>query len=284
MRKLGQREELEADIYKEPVIRQMLLAAVDRADSDQLLRHLSAVDQDYYRSHARQSSCCELPRFYWVFRNMDYERWWSAKGSQALWLSGPAECDISDASSCIVDLAKEKSTEAQYSALYFFCSDEPTGVPIAITFVSTIVSQLICCLPQLKERVTKVFLRTLVKTILSEVIEKQSRFKLGDSAEAIVKKILQVSSEVYWSALKAVMSLERKQEIFLVIDGLDKAGREFISGVPIIIEGLQGYPSTIRVLITSRPQAEIKEILGGLPYIEYDKERKGLITVSLIFR
>ena len=254
----------------------MLFAAVDMADSDQLLRHLSAVDQDYYRSHARQSSCCELPRFYWVFRNMDYERWWSAKGSQALWLSGPAECDISDASSCILGLAKETSAGAQHSALYFFCPILTVEDPVVVTFARTIVPQLVCCFPQLKEQITKVFLRTLVKTILSEDNPKQSSFKPGDSVEATVKKILQASSEGYWSAFRAVMSLEYKQEIYLVIDGLEKAGEEFIRGVHFFIESLQGCSSTIRVLLTSRPQAELKQILGGMPCIEYDKERKGL--------
>ena len=260
----------------------MLFAAVDMADSDQLLRHLLAVGRDYHRSHMKSSSCRELPRFYWIFRNMDYEQWWSAKGSQVLWLSGPADCDISDASSCIVDLAKEISAEAKHSALYFFCSTKPTRVSIAVIFVSTIVSQLVCRWPQLKEQVANIFLHTLLNTLLSEENLKWSDFKRGDSVEATVKKILQAPSEGYWSALRAVMGLEHRQELYLVIDGLDKAGQEFIRGVHFFIESLQGCPSTIRVLLTSRPQADIKEILGGLPCIEYDKERKGLIALFLI--
>ena len=261
----------------------MLFAAADMADSDQLLRHLPAIDQDYPTSHAQLSRCCELPRFYWIFRNMDYEQWWSAKGSRALWLSGPAECDISDASSYIVGCAKETSAEAQHSALYFFCSTLTAEDPAVATFASTIVRQLFYCFPQLKEQVTKVFLRTLVKTILSEDNPKQSSFKLGDSVEAIVKKLLQVSNEGYWSALKAVMGLGRNQGLFLVIDGLDNAGHEFTLGVQLFIESLQGFPSTTKVLLTSRPQADINEILSGIPCVEYDKERKGLIALFLIF-
>ena len=122
----------------------------------------------------------------------------------------------------------------------------------------------------------------LVKAILSEDNPKQSYFKLGDSIEAIAKKILRASSEGYWSALNAVMGLEREQGLFLVIDGLDKAGHEFTRGVQLFIESLQGCPSAIKVLLTSRPQADIKEILRGLPCIEYDKERKGLIALFLM--
>ena len=261
----------------------MLFAAVDMVDPDQLLRHLSAVDQDYRKSHTQPSSCRELPRFYWIFRNLDFEQWWSAKGFRALWLSGPAECDISDASSCIVGLAKETPTVPQHSALYFFCSTLTAEDPVVVTFVSTIVHQLVRCYPHLKEQVTKVFLRTLVKAILSEDNPKQSCFKLGNSAEAIAKKILQASSKGYWSALKAVMDLKREQGLLLVIDGLDKAGHEFTRGVQLFVESLQGCPSAIKVLLTSRPQADIKEILGRLPCIEYDKERKGLIALFLMF-
>ena len=271
--------EIETEIFQDPAISQMLFAAVDMADSDQLLRHLSAVDQDYQKSHRQPSSYRELPRFYWIFRNMDYEQWRSAKGPRVLWLSGPAECGISEASSCIVDLAKETSAESQRSALYFLCSTGPARVSIAVTFVSTIVSQLVCRSPELKGQVTNIFLQTLLNTIISEDNPKQCSFKWGDSVEATVKKILQASSEGYWGALRAVMGLEHKQEIYLVIDGLDKAGQEFIRGVHFFIESLQGCPSTIRILLTSRPQAELKQILGGVPCIEYDKERKGLVCV-----
>ena len=46
-------------------------------------------------------------------------------------------------------------------------------------------------------------------------------------------------------------------------------------------EFLRKSPSTTKVLLTSRPQAEVKEILGRLPSVEHDKERKGLIALFL---
>ena len=45
------------------------------------------------------------------------------------------------------------------------------------------------------------------------------------------------------------------------------------------IEFLRKRLSTTKVLLTSPPQAEVKEILGRLSSIEYDKERKGLICL-----
>jgi hypothetical protein len=212
---------------------------------------------------------------------MDFEQWQSTNGSQVLWLSGPAECHISDASSRIVDLVKEKPSEAQHLVLYFFCSTAPMEASIAITFVSTILHQLVCCLPRL--RVTNVFLRTLLNTILREESRSKlnlSQFKMDDSTGATVEKILQASNNGYWRALGAVMDIVHEQGLSLVIDGLDKIEHqkyEFIREVCVFIEHLRERPFTTRVLLTGRPQAEIKEILSGLPCIEYDKERKGSI-------
>jgi hypothetical protein len=179
----------------------------------------------------------------------------------------------------------ETYSKTQHSVLYFFCSTAPSRIPIAITFISTIVHQLACRLPQLKGKVTTIFLRTLLDTILRDEPlsdPEQSRFKAGDSTEATVKKILNVSSSGYWGALRAVMDIEREQELSLIVDGLDKTEHqedEFIQEVRAFIEHLREKRSTIRVLLTSRPQAKIEEVLCGLPCIEYDRERKGLICL-----
>lgn len=130
---------------------------------------------------------------------MDFEEWLSTNGSEVLWLSGPAECCISDASSHVVDLVKEKPSKGQHLALYFFCVTAPTDldVPIDITFVSTILSQLIHCLPQLKEEITNVFLWALLKTISKETPRSRlnlSHFSKGDSTGMTIGKILQASS------------------------------------------------------------------------------------------
>ena len=205
---------------------------------------------------------------------------------EVLWLSGPAECRISDASSHIVDLAKETYPEGQHSVLYFFCSTAPKKIPIAVTFVSTIVRQLVRCSPKLKDEITTTFLRTLLDEIVGEEPHSNlegPRISAGDSAEMVVKKILKASSDAYWGALRAVLDIEQEMELSLIIDGIDRTENqklEFIQDLLIFIEHLEERPSTTRVLLTSRPQAEIREILGRLPLIEYDMERKGFVPYS----
>src|SRR5205807_687305 len=150
----------------DPVTIQTLLSNMKAVGSGGLLRHIPAVDQEGYKSHihalSRDQRHQPTGKFYWIFKNMDFERWRSAKNLETLWLSGPAESHISGASSRIVDLVKEKptGTQAQHLVLYFFCSTVLAEASIASTFVSTITSQLIFHLPQLKEKVTMAFLRT----------------------------------------------------------------------------------------------------------------------------
>ena len=274
---------IEADAHTGPVTIQTLLSIVAKADSDQLLRHLPAVDQEDFKSRTRPWSCNQ-PQFYWIFKNMDFDKWQRTNGSEVLWLSGPAQCRISDASSHIVDLVKETYPEVQHSVLYFFCSTAPTKSSIGIAFVSTIVSQLVRC-SKLRQEITAIFLRTLLDAILrEEPLSKPevSRFNVGDSAEITVKKIVKAPSNAYWSALRTVMDIERENGLSIIIDGLEKSEHqkhEFIRELSLFIEHLQERPSKTRVLLTSRPQAEIKEIIGQLPSIEYDRERKGLFCL-----
>ena len=266
----------------------MLQFVVEGVGTDQLLHHLPAVCQ-----HDPEFSTHDLPRYYWIFKNMDFERWQSTDGFEVLWISGPAACRISDASSRIVDQAMKTSSEsgAQHPVLYFFCSTAPTKVPIAITFISTIIHQLLRSLSGLKEKVTTVFLRNLLDTVLRDepLLDQQelSRFNRDDSVEATVKKILQASSDGYWGALRAVVKcIDREHRVSLIIDGLDNAehqGDEFIQKVLRFIDFLRGRPTTTRVLLTSRPQAGIKDVLSGVPSIEYDRERRGLISVVCLF-
>ena len=216
---------------------------------------------------------------------MDFERWQRTTGSEALWLSGPAECHISDASSYIVDLVKEKPSRTQHLVLYFFCSTASATPPLAATFVSTIIHQLASRIPQLTGKVISVFLRTLLDTILrAEPLSDpgRSRFKTNDSAEATMRNILKTPSSGYWGALREVLDIEREQELSLIIDGLDEVEHQedsFIQELCAFVEHLRGRPSTTRVLLTSQSQAGIKEILSQLPVIEHDRERKGLISL-----
>src|SRR2546429_6074824 len=99
---------------------------------------LSAVDQEGYKSTI-PSLDCDQPKFYWIFKNIDFEQWSSTSRSQVLWLSAPPEYSIHQVSSYIVDQVKIKALKTQHSVLYFFCSTAIWEKSIVTTFIHTLL-------------------------------------------------------------------------------------------------------------------------------------------------
>jgi ankyrin repeat domain-containing protein 50 len=269
-------------------IPETLLSAIGSVNPDHFLQILSAIDQEEHKSTI-SSLDCDQPKFYWIFKNMDFKQL-DAASSQVLWLSGPPECDIHHASSYIVDLAKKKTSETRRSVLFFFCSTavREKSKSIIAVFVHTLLYQIIYCSPMDKKiPIIKSFLHTLLEAILEReraTYWEPSRFKQEDSSDTTIKKILEASPKDLWDSLKTVLADEQKRELSIVIDGLDKVERqkdEFIRGVLTFIVYLQERISKVKALLTSRPRGEIKEIFDELcikyDYIEYDRERKGLV-------
>lgn len=263
----------------------MLQSTIDNVNLDRFLGMLSAVDQGKHKSTI-PSLDCEQPKFYWVFRNMDFEEWRSAS-SQVLWLSGPPQCSIHQVSSYIVDLVKNKASETQHSVLYFFCSTASREKSIAAVFVHTLLYQIVCCSPlDKRESVVRIFLRALVDAILrrkptSLDLSHLSHFRNEDSEDTAIETILNARVDELWDALKTILAETQKGELSIVIDGLDKVEHqkvEFIKGVREFITHLQKRTIKFKALLTSRPQDEIKEVFDGLSYIEYNKERKGSVA------
>jgi hypothetical protein len=149
-------------------------------------------------------------------------------------------------------------------------------------FIHTLLHQFVSSSVN-KMSIVRSFLRTLLKAIFRKEQgprPKQSDFSREDSSDTRLKKILNASTDTLWDALNVVLDNEQKPELSIVIDGLDKLKNrkaEFIREVRAFIVHLQERSPKVKALLTSQPQAEIKEVLDGLPYIEYDKERKGLV-------
>jgi hypothetical protein len=253
----------------------MVRSAINSVTVDPFLQMLSVVNQEGYISTI-PSLNCDQPEFYWIFRNMDFVQWDSANCSQVLWLSGPPKCNIHQVSSYIV---KEKALKIEYYILHFFCSTAVGGKSIVSLFVHTLLYQIVSCSP-MDKKISIV--RNFLHSHADSIFEKDSNQLFDNFPEMWLKRILDApTDDELWTALKAVLAKELERELFLVVDGLDKVQyekREFINGVRVFVEHLQQRTAKVKILLTSRPQDEIKEILDGLPCIEYDKERKGLIA------
>jgi ankyrin repeat domain-containing protein 50 len=107
---------------------------------------------------------------------------------------------------------------------------------------------------------------------------KRRGFEEADPPGEQIKKLLEAPADELWTALQATLDCGQERELSLIVDGLDHVKDEkgeLIRGVRAIVKHLQQRTSQTKILLSSRPQAEIKEVLGGFPCIEYDKERKG---------
>ncbi|KAI9869033.1 MAG: hypothetical protein M1813_002856 [Trichoglossum hirsutum] len=97
--------------------------------------------------------------------------------------------------------------------------------------------------------------------------------------------LYKASSDKHWAALKEVLDYQKGQELSIIIDGLEHIQLkrdEFIRGIHSFVEFLRLRVSKVKVLLTSRPDDDIREIFNGFPCIEYDKERKECLS-SLSF-
>jgi ankyrin repeat domain-containing protein 50 len=213
---------------------------------------------------------------------MDFRQWNTARCPQVLWLSGPPECDIHQVSSYIVDQEKNRTSKTQYFVLYFFFSTATRKKSIIVIFIHTILDQIVRCSPTNKKILT---VRRFLHSLLEGAFKKGSTpnwerrgFNEKDSPDTNIEKILNAPANELWAALEAVLGDEEHRGLSVVVDGLDKVEHqrdELIRGVRVFVEHLQQQTSKVKILLTSRPLAEIKELFDGLPCIEHDRERKG---------
>ena len=264
----------------------MLRSAIDDLNLDQFLPMLPVPDQD---EHIRviPHPDRDHPMFYWIFRNKDFSQWNSAECSRVLWLSGLPERNIDQVSSYVVHQEKETALNTGHFVLYFFCSSAIKGKSSVADFVHTLLKQIVYCSPMGKRiSIIRNFLHSLFDSLLGKAFKRKTSFNLEEwrldkkcSPDENIKKILNAPVNELFTALCTVLDDQEQRGLSLIVDGLDKVEHqrdECIRGIRAFIEHLQQRASKVKVLLTSQPLVEIRELLNGLPCIEYDRERKGL--------
>lgn len=253
---------------------------------DQCIRIISPIDQDAYKSKIPPCLDYEDPEFYWIFKNLDFERWKSGN-SRVLWLSAPQERKLEQVASHFVDLEKN-TINSEYDVLYFFCWSA-AGKRLGSSVFGTFLHQLIRHLaPRRRDNIIIVFLRAILDAYLArkEPFQK-TRWWLEDcTPDRMIESFLDASSgNELLEAMKAVLDLEELNihGLFIIIAGLEKELEnkegKFIWNLCSLIEHLQHKRWKAKVLLTSRPHGELKELLHGLLSIEYDYERKGVLII-----
>lgn len=256
----------------------MLRSAINDLNLDQFLPMLSVLDQDEHIS-AMPHPDRDHPMFYWIFRNKDFSQWSSAECSRVLWLSGPPERNIDQVSSYVVHQEKETALKTGHFVLYFFCSSAIRRRLSVTDFAHTLLKQIVYCSPMDKRTsVIRNFLRSLLEQMKAGPDSKTWNLDKERSLDENIKKILNAPVNEFFTALCTVLDDQEQRGLSLIVDGLDKVEHqrdECIREIRAFIEHLQQQALKVKILLTSQPLAEIRELFDGLPCIEYDRERKG---------
>jgi len=168
-------------------------------------------------------------------------------------------------------IAKRQASRTDGAVFYFSCSMES---PVATTFAHSVLRHI---LNGSDHRQAKLITNTFLSTLLLKILERdQSRFQDDDSSIMTVEKILNASDgELLGALIKTVVKIKHIQDTPIIIDGIDKIGQDGALFIRNFCSQMIASPK-FKVLLTCRPDPDIKTLVSGVPCIEYDKERKGL--------
>jgi hypothetical protein len=273
-------------------LRKRLEVIIDNMDLNEFLGTLMVADQTVQRARVEPLEF-DHPRFYWIFKNMDYHQWF-AGDSKVLLLSGPTECTLDRVSSHISGLMEEGRFGKDRIVLNFFSPDGATiggnrprrrkqhSGPTATIFTHTLLHQIITSASvsgRTGASTASDFLSHLLGSIENlELLDRFEGFSGGDTL-TVIEEVLDVPDMILFEALEGVLETQEALGIVVnVSDNVRGRGSGFLTDVATFVGRLSETPG-IKVLLTCGPVEDSGKTLGGLDCIkiQYDKERKGLI-------
>jgi hypothetical protein len=277
-------------------LRRRLEDIFDNVDPNQFLEALSVADQTLHRPKVEPAEF-DHPRYYWIFKNMDYDQW-AAQDSEVLLLSGPTSCTLDHVSSHIQGLMEEGWFGKDRIVLNFFSPDgalkgnkgrsRRQGPETTVTiFAHTLLHQFISSTTISKEaRISAVshFLRFLLGSI--ENLELLDLFEGigGDDTLAVIREVFDIPDRTLCDALGKILEGEKDLGIVVhVSDNMREQESDFITAVSTFIGRLSERTPGIKVLLACRPVDDSGMSLRP-PHcisIQYDKERKGSFSLFL---
>jgi hypothetical protein len=98
-----------------------------------------------------------------------------------------------------------------------------------------------------------------------------------------VEKILAVPDYDLHTALVKTIAIAKLEDLSLIIDGISNAvpkGDDFVRNVSFLVDHMIDAGTTrFKALLTSPQHLELSGLLGHLPSIQFDQERKGCVSI-----
>ncbi|KAL7808677.1 hypothetical protein V8C26DRAFT_412845 [Trichoderma gracile] len=269
------------DAIRAETTRTEIESKIDAVDLDWLRSVLPTADQPELKMEV-PSIDYEDHKYHWVFRNLDFINWDSGSSPRILWLSAPPECDLRKAVSFILQREIDRSRKTQNRVLYYFCSPYARQTLLATSFIRTLAHQIISSAAEAKQTpIAQSFLRSILAHMFKSTASNTFLQWSSRCSDNFICDLLKAPDESLWAALLAILPTGQNQSLSVLINGHENISGDVIRDIRGYIEDLQQVTSA-KVLLTSGIEAETRRILGGLPYINYDEERKECLS-SLSF-
>ncbi|ETR99603.1 ankyrin [Trichoderma reesei RUT C-30] len=266
--------EVADDAIKADMIRIDIESNIDAVNLDWFLSVLPAVNQPEFKPKTPLLDR-EDHEYHWVFKNLDFINW-DRGNSGVLWLSAPPDCDLQKVASSILQRELDKSPQTHKRTLYYYCGTNATDLPTIKTFIRELALQVISSAAEAKQAsIVRTFLRTILHHMFKRAASATLLQWLSGYIEDHLCDLLDAPEDSLWAALWAILPTEQDRSLSVFITGIEYVCREheFIRAIRDFIKALQST-GRAKVLLTSGIDFETREILRGLPYIDYDEERK----------
>ena len=239
----------------------------------------------------------------WFWESPEYQSWRTSENSQFLWCTGKPSVGKSSIAAILVSELSRQRIHSEYVAHFFFQLPQEGSASSSIPalVVCSIIAQLLhtrydqraihddAVWLSHKERAVllKAFKSTAnICSLLAQDRSAQSvpnideRARIATSLSQATSALRSISEDDLFKILASLIHAYTEEDIHIVIDGADVLlpddQSRLLKNFRNLWKCAHKDPSLkLRILIMSRPLKRIQEILDGLPYLDYDKERKG---------
>ncbi|PVH98022.1 hypothetical protein DM02DRAFT_532043, partial [Periconia macrospinosa] len=190
----------------------------------------------------------------WLIKSPEYETWINDKSGASLWLYGPPGNGKTFAAAYVLkSLSKYPIYTKKRLVASIFCSPNDSDMGLVTSLALQLIAQ----------------------------DENRAHTAQEKMAVADFQNGMHTDEEMtrnMWKLFETLIMTGSNYETVIIIDGIDEPDirmrTPFLENFCALQANVQGS-AVIRVLITSRPYADIKKILAHYPSIDRDSERKG---------